>query len=217
MTLKAANVPAAFLPPFEAAEPFVEKLFSQFSREPSKGTVRVGDERYVLVRCESLYLAWFEAMADAFGEDTARQFVYNTAREIGRSDSRSFSAKMGVTDGVARLAAGPIHFAHAGWAFVDILDDSAPATDQSYFLHYHHPNTFEAEVVRARGKTADRPTCLFSAGYSAGWCSEAFGVEVHGREIRCTACGDEHCEFVMAPSSKLDECESRVRASWSRT
>jgi hypothetical protein len=214
MSLKSAHVPAAFLPPFEAAEPFVERLFGQFSREPDKGTVRVGGERYVLVRCESLYLAWFEAMADAFGEDAARQFIYNTAREIGRSDATAFSERMGVTDGVARLAAGPIHFAHAGWAFVDILDDSAPSPDDSYFLHYRHPNTFESEVVQARTGKVERATCLFSAGYSAGWCSEAFSIEVHGREISCTSCGDDHCEFIMAPSSKLAECEARVRGSW---
>ena len=216
MTLKAAKVPEAFLPPFEAAEPYVEGLFNQLVRTPEQGTVRVGEERYVLLRCESLYLAWFEAMADAFGEDPARQFIYNTAREIGRNDSRSFAERTGVPVGVPRLAAGPLHFAHAGWACVDSLADSAPATDDSYFLHYYHPNTFEAEVVKARGADATRPTCLFSAGYSAGWCSEAFGVEVHGREVQCTACGDPHCEFVMAPASKLDECEQRVREAWSK-
>jgi len=210
MSIKSAKVPEAFAPPFAAAEPFVERLFSQISRRPEEGTLRVGDERYVMLRCESLYVAWFDAMSDAFGEDTARQFIYNTAREIGRSDSTSFAERMGVPEGVARLAAGPIHFAHSGWAFVEILGDSAPAPDDTYFLHYYHPNTFEAEVLKTRGETSERCSCLFSAGYSAGWCSQAFGLEVHGREIRCTARGDEHCEFVMAPHGKLDAHEQRL-------
>ena len=65
----------------------------------------------------------------------------------------------------------------------------------------------------ARGalrRTVDACACLFSAGYSAGWCSEAFQLEVHGREIRCVAKGDAQCEFVMAPMHKLDEHSERL-------
>ncbi len=95
-------------------------------------------------------------------------------------------------------------FAYSGWAFVEIYPSSHPSQDDSYFLHYQHPNTFESEIYEKRGTTSDHPVCYFSAGYSAGWCSEAFDVPVHAREMTCTARGDEHCEFIMAPSKKLD-------------
>lgn len=208
--LKSVRVPAALQPPFEKAEAFVEKLFADVRRQPEQGTIHVGADRYVLMRCESLYLTWFDAMAETFGDDTAQQFIYNTAREIGRSDSVSFAERLGVTDPVERLSSGPVHFAHAGWALVVIHDDSAPATDDSYFLHYDHPNTFESEVALSRDRSLDHCACHFSAGYSAGWCSYAFGVEVHGREIRCLVKGDDRCEFIMAPASKLDEHASRL-------
>jgi hypothetical protein len=208
--LKSVKVPPQFEPPFLAAEGFVEKLFQEIDRAPHEGTIRVGGQRYALLRCESLYLSWFDAMSETFGEETAREFVYNTAREIGRSDAADFAKRMGVESGIERLSAGPVHFAHAGWALVDILPDSAPAADDSYYLHYYHPNTFEAEVLRIRGKQSDKPACLFSAGYSAGWCSDAFRLEVHAREIACSARGDAQCEFVMAPSAKLDALELRV-------
>ena len=71
--------------------------------------------------------------------------------------------------------------------------------DDTYYLHYYHPNTFESEVLRQQGRTLKSCGCLFSAGYSAGWCSHAFNVEVHGREIRCLSRGDANCEFIMAP------------------
>lgn len=212
--LKSVRVPKAFEPPFARAESFVEDLFSRFERNPSEGTLRVGGERYVLVRAESLYLTWFESLAETFGTEAAQEFIYNTAREIGRSDSAAFSKKLGLTDGLDRLSSGPVHFAHAGWALVDILDDSRPATDDSYYLHYHHPNTFESEVALRRGKKMERCGCLFSAGYSAGWCSDAFQLEVHGREVRCLAAGDPQCEFIMAPAHKLEEHEARLRQSW---
>src|SRR6187401_2839703 len=102
--LKSVKVPAAFEPPFQNAEAFVERLFSDFIRKPEEGTIRVGGERYVLMRAESLYLTWFDALAETFGDEAATQFVYNTAREIGKSDSTAFSARLGVTDGVERLS-----------------------------------------------------------------------------------------------------------------
>jgi len=214
MSLKAVRVPPAFEAPFAQAEAYVEKLFSDFVRRPDQGTVHIGGERYVIMRCESLYLSWFDALSEAFGDEAARGFIYNTAREIGRSDSRSFCERLKLDDGVARLSAGPVHFAYAGWASVDILEDSAPTMDDAYFLHYYHPNTFESEVIRAKAQHPTACACLFSAGYSAGWCSEAFNVEVHGRELQCIARGDEHCEFIMAPSGRLDEHEARLRSAW---
>lgn len=208
---KAAIVPAPFAGLFDHAESYVEGLFARFKREPSKGTLHIGEDRYVLMRAESFYLAWSEALEATFGPEATRDLLYNTAREIGRADGRAFALRMGVTDGVARLAAGPLHFAHAGWAFVEIHGDSAPAPNDSYFLHYDHPNTFESEVLRERGRTSTVPACVFSAGYSAGWCSDAFGIEVHAREVRCHACGDGRCEFVMTPAAHLDEAEAKVK------
>jgi predicted hydrocarbon binding protein len=212
--LKSVRVPPAFEPPFAKAEQIVERQFADFRREPEKGALHIGDDRYVLVRAEGFYTGWLSAMEETFGPDVARQFIYNSAREIGRSDSRSFSERLGLVDGLDRLASGPVHFAQAGWALVEILDDSAPAVSDEYFLHYLHPNTFESEVLARRNQTVEACACLFSAGYSAGWCSAAFGLEVHGRELRCAAKGDPSCEFIMAPVGRLDEHEKRVRAGW---
>ena len=209
--LKSVRVPPAFEPPFARAEQFVEKLFQDFRHRPEQGTLHISGDRYILMRAESLYVSWFDALDETFGEEVARDFIYNRAREIGRSDSRTFSERLALTDGVDRLASGPVHFAHAGWALVDILADSIPSMDDSYFLHYYHPNTFESEVLRAKGKVLQACGCMFSAGYSAGWCSEAFQVVVHGREVRCVSKGDSVCEFIMAPSARLVEYEARLR------
>jgi hypothetical protein len=208
--LKSVRVPPELEPPFARAEKFVEQLFDDFQRRPQEGTLHVGGDRYVLVRAQSLYAGFFDALAESFGEEVARGFIYNTAREIGRSDSRTFSERLKLTDGVDRLASGPVHFAHSGWALVDILPDSRPAMDESYYLHYYHPNTFESDVLHALGRRLSLCGCLFSAGYSAGWCSDAFRVDVHGREIRCLSRGDKNCEFIMAPSNRLDEHEARL-------
>ncbi len=211
--LSSVRVPPSLAPAFEFAQALVRGKFSDLELAPEQGTIHVGGERYVLVRADSLYLAWYTALADTFGKEAATGFVYSTAREIGRNDCAAFSDKLDLSPGIARLACGPVHFAHAGWAFVEIYEDSAPATDESYFLHYSHPNTFETEVLRARGMDSETCACLYSAGYSAGWCSAAFSVEVHAREIRCLARGDELCEFIMAPESRLDEHTARLASA----
>ena len=208
--LTSVRVPVPLAPAFEMAQAMVRRAFSDIELAPEQGTIRINGERYVLVRADSLYLGWFTALQAVFGHKAATGFVYSTAREIGRNDCTAFAEKLGLSEGLSRLATGPIHFAHAGWAFVEIFPDSAPATDDTFFLHYSHPNTFETEVLRARGRESEGGACLFSAGYSAGWCSAAFGLELHAREIRCLASGGARCEFIMAPEPKLDGYAQRL-------
>jgi len=208
--LKTVKVPEPFQPLFEKADGYVSKLFKEFNHQPEMGTLHIGSERYILMRGASLFSALFDQLEGAFGAEQAQEFIYNIARVIGKADCKSFSENRDVTDPTEKLSTGPVHFAYSGWAFVDIFDTSKPSPDENYFLHYQHPNTFEAEVYKQKGITADKPICFFSAGYSAGWCSEAYGLEVHAREIKCTAHGDDKCEFIMAPFDKLDDHSKKL-------
>jgi son of sevenless-like protein len=92
--LRSVRVPAAFEPPFARAEKFVEQLFADIQRAPEKGTIHVGGDRYVMIRAESLYLSWFDALSDAFGEEAAREFIYK------RSGLREKQMIFGGSDGV---------------------------------------------------------------------------------------------------------------------
>ena len=206
------RVPPAFAPLFDEAERYVTEAFSRFERNPLRGTIHVGDERYVLVRAASLTTGFLEVMRDLIGDEEALKFWYRMARVIGREDARAFCEARNLTDGPARLSTGPVLFAHAGWARVEIDDRSRPAPDASYYLEYTHPNTCESETWLRKETKATRPVCVFSAGYSAGWCSESFGLEVDAREVTCLATGQAECRFVMAPWDKLDEYQREVLA-----
>lgn len=203
--LKTVKVPPEFVDIFAKAEKIVGDFFSKIEMDPSQGVIHIAGDRYLLMRGESIFSTLRDNMVSQFGEAVTDSFLYDLAKTIGKSDAKRFAEKLGLKDPIAKLSAGPVHFSHAGWALVEILPESVPSADDNYLLVYNHPNTFESELYVSQGKKPDKPVCLFSAGYSAGWCSYSFGLDLDAKEIMCIAKGDSDCRFVMAPSGKLDK------------
>jgi PAS domain S-box-containing protein len=211
-SLRTVRVPEGFRAVFLKAQEYVESYFRDPASDPRHGTVEFSGERYVMVRAASMSVEFFDLVASLYsdrGEAEARRvansFLFDMAHALGRADARAFHAKMGVSDPLEKLSAGPIHFAHAGWAFVDILPESKPSADENYFLIYDHPYSFEADAWLKHGREADFPVCIMNAGYSSGWCEESFGVPLVAAEVECTARGDERCRFIMAHPSRIEE------------
>ncbi|MCX8018659.1 MAG: XylR N-terminal domain-containing protein, partial [Rhodocyclaceae bacterium] len=128
-------------PLFERAQALVQAYFRERRFAPEEGCIWIGDQRYVLVRAESLSVSFFEYVRGAYpalDEDdvfsVAGTILYDLAHGMGKADAQVFARKMGIDDPIARLSCGPVHFAYAGWAFVDISPDSAPSMDEHYYL-----------------------------------------------------------------------------------
>jgi hypothetical protein len=209
---RTVKVPPQFEAAFDRAEQDVSAFFATMERDPARGVINVGGERYILMRGESIFRTLRDKMVAEFGRGVAAAFLYDLAKTVGRSDARRFADKLGLQDPIHRLSAGPVHFSHTGWAFVEILAESNPVPTDEYLLVYDHPNTFESASYVSDGTKSDGPACLFSAGYSAGWCSFSFGLELDAREISCIARGDAHCRFVMAPPRRLPSQVKRFLA-----
>ncbi len=210
MTLKSARVPPELEPLFERAEQAVGRYFDAMQRDPSTGRIDIFDSRYVMLRGASLSIEFFQLIRRIYGPDSVREadsfaasLLYDLAHAIGKADARNFHEQMELRDPVEKLSAGPVHFAHSGWAFVDIDPASQPSADDDFVLHYTHPFSFEANAWRESGETAQMPVCVMNAGYSAGWCEESFGVQLEAQEVQCLARGDDACRFIMAPPSRL--------------
>jgi len=212
MKLKTANVPPEMKLIFAKAERIVSQSFSQRSDDPSHGSIEIFGERYILVRAASLSVEFFSLVKDLYGPkkqeeaiDFARNILFDLAHSIGKSDALSFHSKMELKDPIERLSAGPIHFAHSGWAFVDVFAESRPSPDQDYYLIYDHPYSFEADAWLSSDQKAAFPVCIMNAGYSSGWCEESFGLSLVASEILCRAKGDDCCRFIMAPPDRIEE------------
>jgi len=221
MTLNTVKVPKEMEPLFEKAEVFVKQYFDTMKQDPTKGTITIGGERYVLIRASSLRLELARSIGrmmniqDKIAEESASKILYNLAQTIGQSDAKQFHTAMKVKDPIAKLSAGPIHFSYSGWAFVDIFPESRPSPDENYFLTYDHPYSFEAAAfIKEHGSTAKVPICVMNAGYSSGWCTESFGVKLDAEEIMCTAMGDQTCKFVMSPPEKLQDYVREYKKEW---
>ena len=210
MPLKTVRVPPEMEAAFAQAEELVARYFRDRHDDPEHGTIEIFGERYVLVRAASLSVEFFSLVQDLFGpgrereaEAFARNILFDLAHAIGKSDAQTFHQKMGLVDPIARLSAGPVHFAYSGWAFVDISPESRPGED--YYLVYDHPYSFESDAWQRAGRSATFPVCIMNAGYSSGWCEASFGIELVSSEILCRARGDEACRFVMAHPGRIEE------------
>ncbi|WMS87374.1 diguanylate cyclase domain-containing protein [Pleionea litopenaei] len=210
--LKTVSVPTQFEPLFEEAEKKVHQFFEQQRQAPEEGTIEIHGSRYVLVRGAAFSVEFFQLVRKIFGSDKhleadrfSASLLYELAHAVGQSDARNFHETMGLTDPIARLSAGPIHFSHTGWAFVDILPESQPSPDEDFFLVYKHPFSFECDAWLETDSQVEHPVCIMNAGYSSGWCQESFGIPLEAREITCRSLGDESCLFIMAQPQCIEQ------------
>ena len=205
------KVPKDFEKIFDKAEEDVGAYFREIKRDPSKGTIEIGGERYILVRAASMSVDFFDTVKKFYNDKSeeeaffvAHEMLFDISHAIGKQDAKDFHKKLGLTDPIEKLSAGPVHFAHSGWAFVDIFPESRPTPDKNYYLIYDHPYSFEADAWEKRLRHSKSSVCVMNAGYSSGWCEESFGVPLVASEIMCRAKGDETCRFIMAHPDHID-------------
>jgi len=212
--LKTVRVPEALAPLFELAQSYVERYFADQKSSPERATIEIAGQRYVLVRAAALSVEFYELVTRLYAradeaQAVAHGLLFDLAHATGLADAHTFAERMDVRDPIARMSAGPIHFAYAGWAFVDISSESAPSADEDFYLLYDHPYSFESDAWIAAGKTAEHAVCVMNSGYSSGWCEHAFGLPLVAAEIMCRAKGDPWCRFIMAPPARI---EQRIRS-----
>ncbi len=209
--LETVRVPAKFAPLFEQAQDYVSRYFSSLKSDPKQARIEVAGQRYVLVRAGAVSVEFFEMVERLYTNDerpealdVARRLLFDIAHAMGMADARAFSERMQVTEPIAKLSAGPVHFAYAGWAFVDIAESSSPTPDEHCYVLFDHPYSFECDAWLEAGKRTDTSVCIMNAGYSSGWGEQSFGVKLVAVEILCRAKGDEACRFIMAPPHRVE-------------
>jgi two-component system, cell cycle sensor histidine kinase and response regulator CckA len=207
--MKTVRVPDSMQALFAKAEEVVARFFQDRIDDPAHGTIQIHGERYVLLRGAALSVEFFDLVRSLYGDrgaeadELSRAILFDLAHSVGRSDAKNFHDKMQLSDPIARMSAGPVHFAHAGWAFVELADEAKPTSDDEFLSIYDHPYSFESDAWVRAGRASTFPVCIMGSGYSSGWCEESFGVKLVAAEILCRAKGDHTCRFVMAPPERI--------------
>ncbi|RYY70213.1 MAG: response regulator [Chitinophagaceae bacterium] len=206
------SVPEDLRPIFDMAQQTVSEYFRHLKMDPTKGTIEINDQRYVLVRASALSIDFLSTIQNLYGDRgeteamaIGKNFLFDIAHVIGMNDAKNFHEKMNLTDPISKLSAGTVHFAYSGWAYVDIVGESNPSPDENFYLIYHHPYSFEADSWKRAGKLSNTPVCIMNAGYSSGWCEESFNLPLTAVEVSCRAKGDDQCTFIMSPPEKIQE------------
>ena len=209
--LKTVRVPPPFEGLFEQAQAYVGRFFAERLDCPEQARIEIFGQRYMLVRARAMSVEFFEMIQRLYSDkgeaeavSVARSLLFDIAHAMGLSDARDFAERMHLEDPIAKLSAGPIHFAHAGWAFVDISAESQPSPDENFYLLYDHPYSFECDSWLSEGKRTNFPVCVMNAGYSSGWCEASFGLPLVSAEIMCRAKGDDACRFIMAHPTRIE-------------
>ena len=206
------EVPDEVAPAFREAEELIARMFERPILTPEEATITVAGDRYLLIRADSLSVKFSERIRELVGSrldsehlGVAHEMLYALAQALGTADAQAVLGLPGVRqldEPAQRLAVGPSHFAHSGWGRVRIHGESEVGPDR-LVLHYEHLHSFEADAYLAAGAAVAHPACVMNAGYSSGWCSEAFKLPLEAVEVTCRAAGDESCRFVMATRESL--------------
>jgi signal transduction histidine kinase/CheY-like chemotaxis protein len=210
-TVKTVRVPEPLTDLFAKAEAVVAQFFRDRTDDPTHGRIEIHGERYLLIRGGGLSIEFFDLVRSLYGaerqteaDEFSRAILFDLAHSIGRTDAQNLQVKMQLNDPLAKLSAGPVHFAYTGWAFVELFPECKPAPGDEFFLVFEHPYSFESDAwVRAR-RTAEFPVCVMNAGYSSGWCEAAFDQRLVSAEILCRGKGDDTCRFIMAPPHRIE-------------
>jgi PAS domain S-box-containing protein len=192
----------------------VQDKFSEYFNNQafysSEGKIEINNERYILMRSSSISFDFFQGLMtlleDKGGDsafEIAADMLYDIAHMIGKKDAYHYHKSLNLDTPINKVSAGPIHFAFTGWAKVEILPESNPVANENYILKYHHKNSFEAEAWIKAKKVTKEAVCAMSAGYSAGWSEESYGIPLIAVEVACKAKNDDNCTFIMAPPNKI--------------
>jgi hypothetical protein len=100
------------------AQEYVGRFFAERQDSPEHARIEIFGQRYMLVRARSMSVEFFEMIQRLYSDkgevearSVARSLLFDIAHAMGLSDARDFAERMHLEDPIAKLSAGPIHFA----------------------------------------------------------------------------------------------------------
>lgn len=175
-----------------------------FARNPHRAQVFIGGLRHALIPTHVLSRELPQEIDELIGTKASHLVMSRLGRLTGRAHAEAFFAErqIGPDERVFRTMCGPMYFAWAGYADVDLLVTDF-SMDDSFAVLWESDNSFGASEALHDGDRGR--SCAMQAGYAAGWCEVASGLALETREIACRAEGVSHCRFLIAPAASFEQ------------
>jgi hypothetical protein len=172
-------------------------------RDPKHALISVGGLRHALIPTCVLARDLPRELDAVVGQHAGRMVMSQVGRVIGRAQAEAFFADRGsvADEATFRVLCGPMYLAWAGYGDVDIL--LWETSDDHFAILWESDNSFSACEALSEGDRGR--SCHMQAGYAAGWCEAATGLQLETREIACRAEGVSHCRFLIGQASGFEE------------
>ena len=118
VSTRTVDVPVEYQAQFLAVEKRISEYFNDLMIDPESGEITAQGQRYILLRTDTISHEFIDFIVDRYSDQTPEEavsignnFLYDNAKVFGKNDASAFHQKLGLSEAIDRLTAGPIHFA----------------------------------------------------------------------------------------------------------
>ena len=166
--------------------------------EPQSGAIWLGERRMVLLHTAALS-ALRRDLITSVGTEHTRRLLTRMGYASGTHDAGFASKTRGDRSLEEMFLVGPQLHMLEGAARVTPLHLKMGAATGQFEGEFRWDDSWEAHAHRLAYGVVDEPACWILLGYASGYTSAFMGKLILFKEVKCGACGDDHCHIVGKP------------------
>jgi DNA-binding NtrC family response regulator len=165
--------------------------------EPLSGAIWLGERRMVLHTAALSALR--RDLITSVGTEHTRRLLTRMGFASGLHDAGFANQTRGDRSLEDMFLVGPQLHMLEGAARVTPLQLRMDAASGQFEGEFRWDDSWEAHAHRLAHGVVDEPACWILLGYASGYTSAFMGKLILFKEIKCGACGDDHCHIVGKP------------------
>jgi DNA-binding NtrC family response regulator len=166
--------------------------------EPESGAIWLGERRMLLVHTAALS-ALRQDLITSVGAVHTRRLLTRMGYASGLHDAGFANKTRGDSSPEEMFLAGPQLHMLEGAARVTPLHLKMDIAAGHYEGEFRWDDSWEAHAHRLAYGVVDEPACWMLLGYASGYTSAFMGKLILFKEVKCGACGHDHCHIVGKP------------------
>lgn len=178
--------------------------------EPHSGAIWLGERRMVLLHTAVLS-ALRSDLITSVGTDHTRRLLTRMGYASGLHDAGFARKTRGDRSLEEMFLVGPQLHMLEGAARVTPLHLKIDAATGQFDGEFRWDDSWEAHAHRLAYGVVDEPACWILQGYASGYTSAFMGKLILFKEIRCGACGDDHCHIVGKPIDEWPDGDAHLQ------